>query len=67
LSIAAGFLALDRRQVSEFADVCSRDECLVASPGQNNAAHLVIIAGCFERCSQVFPRLPFSALRTSGD
>src|SRR5882724_3823517 len=58
LSIAAGFLALDRRQVSEFADVCSRDECLVASPGQDNAVHLVIIAGCFERCSQVFPRLP---------
>src|SRR6266516_223006 len=66
LSIAAGFLALDRRQVSEFADVCSRDECLVASPGENNAAHLVIIAGFFERCSQVLPRFPAQRIEDLG-
>src|SRR5712671_312178 len=66
LSIAAGFLALDRRQVSEFADVCSRYECLVASPRQNNAAHFAIIARFLEGSSQVFPRFPVQRVEDFG-
>src|SRR5439155_26530655 len=66
LSVPAGFPALDRRQVTEFADVRSRAERLVASPAQNNAAHLIIIASCFDRCSQVFPRSPMQRVENPG-
>src|SRR6266404_3090474 len=64
--VAAGFLALDRRQVSKFADVCSRDECLVAGSGQNHAAYLAIVA-CLLKCGpQVVPRFPVQRIEDLG-
>ena len=56
LPIPARPLGLDGREVSDLADVRSRDERFVSRPGEDDTAHRGIITRALERGSQVLPR-----------
>ena len=55
LSVTAGLFCFDCRDMSEFADVRSRDERFVSRSCQDNAAHRSIIPRVLESRSQVLP------------
>ena len=57
---AAGLFGLDRGDMRELADVGAGDERLVARAGQDDAAHVGVVARILEGRSQVLPGLLYS-------